>query len=78
MAQSDFGLIGLGVMGQNLSRNVASRKFRVTVYNRTTEVTDKFIAKHGNEFLVGEKDLNAFVESIKKPRKIQLKFSTKP
>ena len=78
MAQSDFGLIGLGVMGQNLSRNVASRKFRVTVYNRTTEVTDKFIAKHGNEFLVGEKDLNAFVESIKKPRKIMIMVKAGP
>ena len=42
---SDFGLIGLAVMGQNLVLNVESRGFTVSVYNRTTSVTDEFIAQ---------------------------------
>ena len=42
--KSDFGLIGLAVMGQNLVLNVESRGFQVSVYNRTTSVTDEFIA----------------------------------
>ena len=34
--KSDFGLIGLAVMGQNLVLNVESRGFQVSVYNRTS------------------------------------------
>ena len=40
--RNDFGLIGLAVMGQNLVLNIESRGFRVSVYNRTAEVTDEF------------------------------------
>jgi 6-phosphogluconate dehydrogenase len=69
---SDFGFVGLGTMGSNLARNVASRQFRVSVYNRTEKVTDEFIKKYGNDFLVGEKNLKSFVKSIKRPRKIMI------
>ena len=34
---SDFGLIGLAVMGQNLVINIESRGFTVSVYNRRSE-----------------------------------------
>ena len=40
-SQSDIGLIGLAVMGQNLALNIADHGFRISVYNRTTEKTDK-------------------------------------
>jgi 6-phosphogluconate dehydrogenase len=43
-ATCDIGLIGLAVMGENLALNIASRGFRIAVYNRTTSVTDAFIA----------------------------------
>ena len=42
MKQSDIGLIGLAVMGENLVLNMESRGFRVSVFNRTTAVTEKF------------------------------------
>ena len=42
MNQSDIGLIGLAVMGENLVLNMESRGFRVSVFNRTTAVTEKF------------------------------------
>jgi len=41
---SDFGLIGLAVMGENLALNVESRGYKVSVYNRTTEKVDEFMA----------------------------------
>lgn len=69
---NDIGLIGLAVMGQNLARNFASRGIKTLVYNRTAEVTDNFIAKHGNAFLSGEKNLPDFVSSLASPRKIIL------
>jgi len=70
--QSDFGLIGLAVMGQNLVLNVESRGFQVSVYNRTSSVTDAFVAKHPGKKLVGCDTLEAFVQSLSRPRKIQL------
>jgi 6-phosphogluconate dehydrogenase len=37
--KSDFGLIGLAVMGQNLVLNVESRGFQVSVFNRTSSAS---------------------------------------
>ena len=72
MSNSDFGLIGLAVMGQNLVLNVESRGFQVSVYNRTTAVTDAFVAAHPDKKLVGSPTLEAFVESLASPRKVMI------
>lgn len=70
--RSDFGLIGLAVMGQNLVLNIESRGFRVSVYNRTPAVTDEFVAAHPGKRLVGCRTLQDFVASLARPRRIQL------
>ncbi len=70
MTNADVGLIGLGTMGANLARNIASKGFKCSVYNRTTEKINEFIAQFGNENLAGYKELSDFVKSIKSPRKI--------
>ncbi len=70
--KSDFGLIGLAVMGQNLVLNVESRGFQVSVYNRTTSVMEEFIAENPDKNLVGEETLEGFVNSLATPRKIQI------
>ncbi len=44
---ADIGLIGLGVMGANLALNIAEKGFRIAVFNRTWETTEKFIAEAG-------------------------------
>ena len=72
MSNSDFGLIGLAVMGQNLVLNVESRGFQVSVYNRTTAVTDEFVAAHPEKKIVGSKTLEEFVQSLATPRKIMI------
>lgn len=43
MTQTDIGVVGLVVMGQNLARNIASRGTRVAVYNRTFARTEALI-----------------------------------
>ncbi len=43
-AQADIGLIGLGVMGQNLALNIADHGHPVAVYNRTASRTEEFVA----------------------------------
>ena len=69
---SDFGLIGLAVMGQNLVLNVESRGFQVSVYNRTSSVTDAFVAAHPGKKLVGAQSLVDFVQSLSSPRKVMI------
>src|SRR3954451_19536431 len=69
---SDIGLIGLAVMGQNLALNIADHGFQISVYNRTTEKTDKFVAENPNTpgGVVGAKTLQEVVASLAKPRKM--------
>ena len=69
---SDIGLIGLAVMGQNLALNIADHGFQISVYNRTTEKTDKFVAENPSTpgGVVGTKTLEEFVQSLAKPRKM--------
>ncbi len=68
---SDIGLIGLAVMGQNLALNIADHGFQISVYNRTVEKTDKFVAENPNTpgGVVGTKTLEEFAASLAKPRK---------
>ncbi|MBI3681552.1 MAG: NADP-dependent phosphogluconate dehydrogenase [Acidobacteria bacterium] len=69
---SDIGLAGLAVMGQNLALNMADHGFRVSVYNRTRETMEKFVSENPSTpgGLRGEATLEAFVGSLKRPRKI--------
>ena len=72
MSKSDFGLIGLAVMGQNLVLNVESRGFRVSVYNRTTETMKEFIAQNPDKNLCGTETLEDFVATLERPRKVMI------
>jgi 6-phosphogluconate dehydrogenase len=71
-ALSDIGLIGLAVMGQNLALNIADHGFQISVYNRTTATTEKFVAENQNTpgGVVGTKTVEEFVKSLAQPRKI--------
>src|SRR5882757_10455947 len=67
--QCDIGLIGLGVMGENLVLNMESKGFSVAVFNRTTQVTEKFVAERGKEKKIQPtRTLQEFVGALKKPR----------
>ncbi len=73
MSKQKFGVIGLGVMGENLALNVESRGFPVAVYNRTGSVTDKFMAARGGTKQVkATYSLEDFVASLERPRRILL------
>ena len=59
-------------MGQNLALNIADHGFQISVYNRTTEKTDKFVAENPGTpgGVVGTRTLAEFVASLAKPRKM--------
>jgi len=69
---SDIGLIGLAVMGQNLALNIADHGFQISVFNRTVEKTEKFVAENPATpgGVIGTKTLTEFVASLAKPRKM--------
>lgn len=73
MAQQNFGVIGLAVMGENLALNVESRGFSVSVFNRTYAKTEEFMAKRApGKNIFAAKTLQEFVESLERPRRILL------
>ena len=71
--QSDIGLIGLAVMGENLVLNMESKGFSVSVYNRTSAVTEKFAqGRAKGKKIHAAKTLEEFVESLARPRKAMI------
>ena len=73
MQYSDIGLIGLGVMGRNLVLNMADHGFSVSVYNRTYEKTEAFVAAEARgRTVTGCESLDALVTSLKRPRRVMM------
>ncbi|PYJ15888.1 MAG: phosphogluconate dehydrogenase (NADP(+)-dependent, decarboxylating) [Verrucomicrobia bacterium] len=67
--QCDIGLIGLAVMGENLALNLESKGFSVAVFNRTTEVTEKFAAGRAKgKNIRPTRTMEEFVAALKTPR----------
>jgi len=65
---AQFGVIGLGVMGQNLALNIHDHGNSVAVWNLEPDMVDKFVHDHGD--IVGNKDLKDFVQSLERPRRM--------
>src|SRR6059036_1599099 len=77
--QCDIGLIGLGVMGENLALNMESKGFSVAVFNRTTEVTEKFATGPAQgKNIQPTRTMEEFVGSLKKPRKAMIMVKAGP
>src|SRR2546421_2356660 len=71
--QSDIGLIGLAVMGENLELNMESKGFSVAVFNRTTAVTEKFAATRGKgKKITPTSTIEEFIGALKRPRKAMM------
>ena len=71
MGKAHFGLIGLGVMGENLVLNAERNGFSSAVYNRTYAKTQEFLVGLGaGKQIVGAKTLQEFVGLLERPRRI--------
>ncbi|HKP45994.1 MAG TPA: NADP-dependent phosphogluconate dehydrogenase [Pyrinomonadaceae bacterium] len=69
---ANIGLVGLGVMGQNLSLNIERNGYSVAVYDREPPVLEKFVSQHAGKRITGFKNPAEFVASLERPRKIIL------
>ncbi len=82
--QADFGLIGLGVMGKSLCRNLANNGVKLSMYNRHLTGLEEKIAHNFKKQHLELQDalvfdqLNKFVASLKPPRKIFLMVNAGP
>lgn len=70
--KSQFGLIGLAVMGENLVLNIERNGFSVAVYNRTASVTQEFAVRHAGKKITPCYSLAELVASLESPRKVML------
>ncbi|MEN9495056.1 MAG: NADP-dependent phosphogluconate dehydrogenase [Synechococcaceae bacterium WB4_1_0192] len=69
--KAHFGLIGLGVMGENLVLNAERNGFSSVVYNRTYARTEEFLAGRGaGKRIIGATSLADFVAKLERPRRI--------
>ena len=82
VVKPSFGICGMGVMGTSLARNLASKGVKLSLYNRVNidtgemDVAKRLVEKHEcfrNPSCKAEAfdgDLEGFVSSLQKPRKI--------
>lgn len=76
--KTDIGLIGLGVMGENLTLNMENKGWSVSVYNRTVSGVEEGVVEHfisgraKDKKIEGYTDIKEFVASVSIPRKIMM------
>ncbi|HUP46029.1 MAG TPA: NADP-dependent phosphogluconate dehydrogenase [Thermoanaerobaculia bacterium] len=72
MTAAQFGMIGLGVMGQNLALNIEEHGFPVAVWNLESDWTDRFLAENEGRGFTGVKTLAELVTAVQRPRRIMM------
>jgi 6-phosphogluconate dehydrogenase len=69
---AQFGMIGLGVMGENLALNVEDHGFSVAVWNLEGEWVDRFVGKNQGKKITGTKTFEEFTRALERPRRIMM------
>ncbi|HWN07721.1 MAG TPA: NADP-dependent phosphogluconate dehydrogenase [Pyrinomonadaceae bacterium] len=72
MAKATIGLIGLGVMGQNLALNIERNGYSIAVFDREPAVLNAFLTRESGKQIRGAQTPEEFVRSLEPPRKIIL------
>ncbi len=82
--KAKIGLIGLGVMGKSLSRNIARRGIKVSVYNRHVTGSEEGVAENFVQAYDemassdGYDDIKQFVDSLASPKAVFLMVNAGP
>ncbi len=71
--QFSIGLIGIGVMGQNLALNIERHGYSVAIYGRNPDKVQSYLAgKARHKNMIGVASLSELTACLQKPRKILL------
>lgn len=70
MSEMAIGMVGLGVMGRNLSLNMEEKGFPVAAYDAWPGPVDAFAEATKGKRIAAFKSLEGFVRSIRRPRRI--------
>ncbi|HVV69334.1 MAG TPA: NADP-dependent phosphogluconate dehydrogenase [Gammaproteobacteria bacterium] len=71
-SQAEIGMVGLGVMGRNLLLNMADHNFFVAGYDIDAEKVTSLVKESQEHNVHATGDIQAFVNSLRKPRAIIL------
>ncbi len=75
---SEFGIIGMGVMGKSLALNLADHGVKLSIYNRHVKGKEEGIARGvldenpGYDNIKPFDDLATFIQSLSSPRKVMM------
>ena len=64
-----IGMIGLGVMGENLARNIERNGYSIAVWNREPKKVDELVERLEGHQVIGAHTPEEFVKSLERPRK---------
>lgn len=71
--KGQFGMLGLGVMGQNLALNIERNGYTTAVWDREFEEVEKFIKNQAQDTqILGAHSIQELVESLERPRKVMM------
>jgi 6-phosphogluconate dehydrogenase len=72
MRTAKIGMMGLGVMGQNLILNMERNGFPVAIWDREANVVDQFAAEQKGKQIIATHTVKDFAESLERPRRIMI------
>jgi 6-phosphogluconate dehydrogenase len=78
MAKLQFGIVGLGVMGQNLALNLASRGFSVAGFDLEQKQADIFAAKTAGKNITTCRTQVEFIDQLAQPRRMLIMVPAGP
>jgi len=70
MAKQQVGIVGLGVMGENLALNIESRGFSVAGFDLDGKKVESFASRTRGKRAVAAKTQTEFLECLDSPRKV--------
>jgi 6-phosphogluconate dehydrogenase len=70
MNKQNLGMIGLGVMGENLALNISSRGYSVAGYDLDNSKVEKFKKRTEGKNVIAADSMEKFVDSLESPKRI--------
>jgi 6-phosphogluconate dehydrogenase len=70
MAKQSFGIVGLGVMGENLALNIESRGFSVVGFDLDAKKVENFATRTKGKQVVAARTVAEFVDNLDTPRRV--------